>query len=130
MFGSTIAQAHVKTGLIKWTNTKGSGETAHPHSLVRAITFCTNNKWSSRKFQKESQRSGPPDGCAGALSHVVRKPGFRVCNQVILKLACSVTEAISSLEILDIASICIKLSRQRTTKVLIRLRGCYCSHMA
>ena len=55
------------------------------------------------------------------MSHVTRKPVFGVCDQVRLKLACSGTE---SLEISDLASIDIILSRQRITKVQIRLRGC------
>ena len=40
------------------------------------------------------------------MSHVIRKPVFGV------------------LEILDLASICVLLSKQRTTKALVRLRGC------
>ena len=38
--------------------------------------------------------------------------------------ACSATEASQNLETLDKASIHIILSKQRTTKMLIRLRGC------
>ena len=49
---------------------------------------------------------------------------FGISDQVRLKLTCSATEAIYSLEILYIASRGIILSRQRTTKALIRLRGC------
>ena len=41
-----------------------------------------------------------------------------------LKPACSDIETRKSLEILDLASIGIMLFRQRTTKMLIRLRGC------
>ena len=58
------------------------------------------------------------------MSHVTRKPVFGVCDQVRLKLACSATETCQGLEILVIASRGIILSRQRTTKALIRLRGC------
>ena len=58
------------------------------------------------------------------LSLVTRKPDFGVCDQVRLKPACSASETIYSLEILEIVSIGIKLSTRRTTKVLIRLRGC------
>ena len=47
-----------------------------------------------------------------------------IFNQVRFKSACSATEASENLETLDIASIHIILSKQRTTKVLIRLRGC------
>ena len=47
-----------------------------------------------------------------------------IFDQVWLKPACPATEASYNLETLDIASIHIILSKQRTTKVLIRLRGC------
>ena len=47
-----------------------------------------------------------------------------IFDQVTFKPACSATEARENLETLDIASIHIILSKQRTTKVLIRLRGC------
>ena len=58
------------------------------------------------------------------MSHVTRKPFFGVCDQVRLKPACSATETSKSLEILGIETRGIILSRQRTTKTLIRLRGC------
>ena len=58
------------------------------------------------------------------MSHITRKPGIGFFHQVRLKLASSATEASRSLEILDLASISIILSKQRTRKVLIRLRGC------
>ena len=54
----------------------------------------------------------------------MRKPVFGVSDQVRLKLACSATETSYRLEILDIETRDIILSRQRTTKVLIRLLGC------
>ena len=54
----------------------------------------------------------------------MRNAAFGFCDQLILKPVCSATEATSSLEILDIARRGIILSRQRTTKALIRLRGC------
>ena len=47
-----------------------------------------------------------------------------VCNQLRHKLACSSTETSWGLEISAISSRGIILSRQRTTKTLIRLRGC------
>ena len=47
-----------------------------------------------------------------------------VSDQVRLKLACSATEASRRLEILAPETRDITLSRQRTTKALIRLRGC------
>ena len=58
------------------------------------------------------------------MSLVTRKPVFGVCDQVRLKPACSATETSLGLEILDFASIGIKLSRQRTRKALNMLRGC------
>ena len=58
------------------------------------------------------------------MSYVMRKPVFGVFDQVRLKPACSASEASYSHEILDLASIGIILSRQRTTKAQISLRGC------
>ena len=55
---------------------------------------------------------------------MTRKPVFEVCDQVRLKPVCSATETSYSLEILNLQRRGIILSRQRTTKVLIRLRGC------
>ena len=58
------------------------------------------------------------------MSHITRKPVFRVSDQLRLKPACSATEYSYSLEILKSDRRGIILSRQRTTKVLIRLRKC------
>ena len=58
------------------------------------------------------------------MSHITRKSVFGVSDQVRLKPACSATEASQCLEILDIETRGIILSRKRTTKALIRLRGC------
>ena len=62
----------------------------------------------------------PEEGLINYLSHSMRKPVFEVCdaNQPakLMRLA--------SLEILAIASRDIILSRQQTTKALIRLRRC------
>ena len=49
------------------------------------------------------------------------EPCHMVCDQVSLKQACSAMETNLCLENLDLGSIWILLSRQRTTKVLIRL---------
>ena len=57
------------------------------------------------------------------LSLVTRKPVFRVFDKVRLKPACSAPGTSYNLEISSIASRGIILSRQRTTKALIRLRG-------
>ena len=57
-------------------------------------------------------------------SPVTRKPIFEVCDQMRLKPACLATVTSYRLEISDIASRGITLSRQQTTKALIRLRGC------
>ena len=51
------------------------------------------------------------------LSHV-----FGISDQARLKPACLATEASYSLDILDLSSINTLLPKQRTTKVLIRLR--------
>ena len=56
------------------------------------------------------------------MSFVTRKPVFGVCDQVRLEPACLAIETSQSLEILEIASIGNILSKQRTLKVLIRLR--------
>ena len=58
------------------------------------------------------------------MSHVKRKPVLGVFDQVRLKSVCSAKEASLSHEIANIGTRDIILSRQRTTKVLIRLRGC------
>ena len=60
----------------------------------------------------------------GKMSHAMGKSVFWVCNQVRLKPACSATDNSYSLRILDLASVRITLSMQRTIKSLIRLRGC------
>ena len=48
----------------------------------------------------------------------------RVCDQVTFKPACSSTETSLNLEISDLETRDILLSKERTTKALIRLRGC------
>ena len=58
------------------------------------------------------------------MSLVTRKPVFGVYNQVGLSPVCAAKEARYRLGISDIETWCIILSRQRTKKVLIRLRGC------
>ena len=60
------------------------------------------------------------------MSHVTRKPVFGVCEQLILKPACSATETSLGLEIYAIANRGIIRSRQRTIKTLIILCGCAC----
>ena len=74
--------------------------------------------------------------CCGCTSHiqntypqfqmslVTRKPVSGISDQVRLKPACSAKKASYSLEIVHVASIGIILSRQQTTKALIRLRCC------
>ena len=54
----------------------------------------------------------------------MRKPAFGVSYQVRLKLVRSADETSRGLEISDVETRDIILSRQRTTKVLIRLSGC------
>ena len=71
-------------------------------------------------------RFGDPVGQESMIytSHVTRKPVFRVCGQGKLKPACTANETSWGLEISAIASRGIILSRQQTTKGLIRQRGC------
>ena len=54
----------------------------------------------------------------------MRKPVFGSCDQVRLKSACSAAEISEGLEMSDIETRGIILSRKRTTKALIRLLGC------
>ena len=58
------------------------------------------------------------------MTLVLRKPVFVVFDQVRHKQACSASETSLSLEILDIASRGILLSKQQTAKALMRLHGC------
>ena len=55
---------------------------------------------------------------------VTRKPVFGVCDQSRLKPACSATKTSKKLEILDIETRGIILSKQRITRALTRLRRC------
>ena len=57
--------------------------------------------------------------CIYQMSLITRKPVFGIFDQIGLKPACLATETSYSLEILDIASESILLSKQRTTKTLI-----------
>ena len=73
--------------------------------------------------------------CWAQPSLITRKPVFGVCDQVRLKPACSTTETSWRLQISDIETRDIILSRQRITKALIScadaqadLRLC-CLHM-
>ena len=58
------------------------------------------------------------------LSHVTRKSVFRIFDKVRHNPACSATELSWSLEISDIETRSIILSRKQTTKALIRLHRC------
>ena len=57
------------------------------------------------------------------MSLVTRKPVFGVSDQVRLKPVCTAIETSWRLEILNVETTGIILSKQRITKVLIRLRG-------
>ena len=61
--------------------------------------------------------------CDMPMSLVTRKPVLGVCYQVRHKPVCTATEARQRFEILDTETRGI-ISRQRTTKALIRLHGC------
>ena len=64
-------------------------------------------------------------GCDKEMNWATSQENLSSCLQPVRhKLACSVTETIWSLEIVDLASIGIILSKQWTTKVLIRLGRC------
>ena len=56
--------------------------------------------------------------------HAAAHLSLEVFAQVLLKPACSATEASEGLYFLDIATKDIILPRQRITKLLIRLHGC------
>ena len=58
------------------------------------------------------------------MSHDIKKPVFSSFRPARHKPACAATEASKSLEISAIESNYIILSKQRTTKALIRLRRC------
>ena len=58
------------------------------------------------------------------MSQITKIPVIGVCDQLRLKPVCSATKTSYSFEILDLASLRIILSRQRTRKALIRQRGC------
>ena len=58
------------------------------------------------------------------MSHIMRKSVFGISDQVRLKPACSATETSYGLGIVTVASVGIILSRQQTTKALIRLCRC------
>ena len=58
------------------------------------------------------------------MSLVTIQPVFGVYDQVRLKQACSATDSSKSLEILGTETRGNILSKLRTTKALIRLRGC------
>ena len=58
------------------------------------------------------------------MSLITKKPVFEVCDQVRHKQTCTATEARWRLEISDIETRGIILSRQWTTKVLIKLGRC------
>ena len=58
------------------------------------------------------------------MSLVTRKPVIGISNHVLLKPACAATEANKRLEISDLETRGVIISRQCTTKMLIRLRGC------
>ena len=60
------------------------------------------------------------------VSHVTKNLSSEVCNQVRLKPACSANLMLATLGFSNIVTIGIMLSRQRTTKVLIRLSRLIC----
>ena len=99
------------------------GSATH-NSLIRVFAWIAKGPLFLHVDSNESDHTVQSFLYACYMSPVTRKPVFGVCDQVRLKPACSATEASWSLEILAIASRGIILSRQPTTKVLIRLRQC------
>ena len=85
----------------------------HGHFKLRVNTVLTFFQWYLHVIHHWKE----------LLSLVTRKPVFGIFVQVRLKLACTATEAMLRLESSDIKSrgTCNILSRQRTTKALIRL---------
>ena len=57
------------------------------------------------------------------MSHVTRNPSSEFATRYDTNQPAQLLR-LARLEILDIASICIIISKQRATKTLIRLRGC------
>ena len=104
---------HAKTCLMPYANNKGSGQPAHPRSLIstfvvrcldRTVTSCILAQSKVSRFQLASEHAGlnhtwsqtPTFGVLGRmwiwLSPVTRKPVFGVCVQVRLLPVCSATE--------------------------------------
>ena len=86
----------------------------HDKAMIR-----NRYNWISPPAQdtKRERKTNPKDS-------ITRKSVFGVYDQVRLKPGCSAIETSYSLEISAIASRDIILSRQRTTKALMRLRWC------
>ena len=93
-----------------------------PCQVIRSAT----NRLATRNqtLAVYAQRLGVTSQQSHDLSHSMRKSVLGVCDQVSLKPACSATETSGSLEISDLASTGIVLSRKWTAKALIRMRRC------
>ena len=128
--------------LLMWANSNGSGKTARMRRLAWTFAFriCNNGSFRTTRLlcvsffiakgcsvespgQRDSNEN-PKKYKHGKNIHIWAssrgKPVFGVCDRGRLKPAWAATE----LEISDIETRGIILSRQWTTKVLIRLRGC------
>ena len=102
---------------------------AHSHFVGFVMSWlkcreCHNHKPQPTPSIKRKRKRTKID--AYKMSLDTRILVFWVCDQVRLKRACAATEASWSLELSDIETRYIMLSRQWTTKALIRLRGCAC----
>ena len=100
-----------------WAHSEGSGQTGRMprliwvfagRTLILLVLSCRGSH--ANKEQGKPQHETPRNYCHE--------------KKTCLKPACSATETSYSLEMMDLASIHIILSRQRTTKMKIRLRGC------
>ena len=116
---------HYKTNKMTCAPSKDSDQPGHPPRLIRVFAdrmkrlshvSCLNPFMPSEL----SFQTGLAD-----LSLVTRKPVFGVFDQVWLKPICSAKEASKSHEIANLETRDIILSRQWTTKVLIRFRIVY-----
>ena len=90
----------------------------HMRGLI-SMSFCWRLYYSF--ISSESKPNIP------LMSLVTRKPVFGVCDQGRLKPACAATEARQRLEISDIETRGITLSRQRTTKTTVERRWSDCA---
>ena len=69
--------AHVKTVLITYTNSEGSGKPAHPRSLARDFAVRSHDIGNWKKLETKSWRSGPTE--------LLRARVWRNANRTMLR---------------------------------------------